>query len=80
MTDVFTTVPGLFPATIFSAMGAKGEVLAGAVLHAHIAFWGAFVFWMSNTLAAILRGTGDTITSARAMITASLAQIPFRAP
>ena len=77
MAGAFTTFLGLFPATIFSALGAKGEVLAGAVLYAHIAFGGAFVFWMSNTMAAILRGTGDTITPARAIITASLTQIPL---
>ena len=38
MAGAFTTFLGLFPATIFSALGAKGEVLAGAVLYTHLAF------------------------------------------
>jgi Na+-driven multidrug efflux pump len=49
--------------------------LEGAGLYARISFGGAVVTWAIFTLSAVLRGTGDTATPARAMIGGCIAQI-----
>jgi putative MATE family efflux protein len=69
----------LFSKPIFELMGGFGEVLEGAVDYARLAFGGALAVWASFTLSAILRGTGDTATPARAIIVSSAAQLPLSA-
>ncbi len=66
---------GVFSRTVFSWIGGQGSVLDGAVLYATIAFGGAPSLWLVWVLSAVLRGTGDTATPARAIITASLSQV-----
>ena len=66
---------GILPRPILALLGGKGEVLDGAIAYARIAFGGATVIWLFYILSAILRGTGDTKTPARAIIVSSLAQI-----
>jgi Na+-driven multidrug efflux pump len=56
-------------------LGGKREVLEGAIAYARIAFGGATIIWLFYVLSAILRGTGDTKTPARAIIVSSIAQI-----
>ena len=73
---VFYTVSlGLFSRPIFALLGGTGETLEGAVLYARISFGGAIVTWAVFTLSAVLRGTGDTATPARAMIGGGIVQI-----
>ncbi len=55
--------------------GGQGDALDGAVLYARIAFGGAALTWALFAFSAILRGTGDTTTPARAMIFCCIAQI-----
>ena len=57
--------------------GGEGEALDGAVAYARVAFGGAAAIWFVFVLSAILRGAGDTATPARAIGTASIAQIPL---
>lgn len=75
MSVVFIICLGVLPEAIFAMLGGKGEVLAGAVAYARIAFGGATVIWLFYILSAILRGTGNTRTPARAIIVSSIAQI-----
>ena len=75
MSVAFMIVLGLFARPIFALLGGKGGALAGAVAYAGIAFGGAATIWFVYVLSAILRGTGDTVTPARAIVTASIAQI-----
>ncbi|MEZ5857219.1 MAG: MATE family efflux transporter [Hyphomicrobiaceae bacterium] len=75
MSLVFVVALGLFCRPVFSVLGAKGEVLEGAVRYARLAFGGATVTWLFYALAAVLRGTGDTTTPARAIIASSMAQV-----
>lgn len=71
----FTVVLAIFARPVFSLMGAEGDALNGAVQYARIAFGGALAVCLSWILAAILRGAGDTVTPARAIVLASLSQI-----
>ncbi len=66
---------GVYSEVIFATLGAKAEVLDGAVRYARIAFGGATATWLFYTFSAILRGTGDTVTPARAIIASSFAQV-----
>ena len=62
MSLLFILTLGLFPQEIFQGMGGTGEVLTGAVSYAQIAFGGSTVTWMLYILAAVFRGSGDTLT------------------
>lgn len=75
MASLYIVGLGVFSREVFSMLGGAGEVLDGAVLYASIAFGGAPALWLLWVLAAVLRGTGDTVTPARAIIAGSLAQI-----
>jgi len=75
MSIIFLLVLAIYPRQIFALLGGTGEALNGAVLYSKIAFGGSvsiFVLWI---LAAILRGTGDTITPARVVIIGSVVQV-----
>ena len=48
-----------FGAAIFRAMGGSGAVLDKAVVYASVALTGAIAIWLVNTLASIVRGTGN---------------------
>ncbi|MCA8926944.1 MAG: multidrug transporter [Alphaproteobacteria bacterium] len=75
MAGLYTLVLGVFARPVFALFGASGPVLDGAVAYAHIAFGGAIVMWAMQTMFAILRGSGDTVTPARAVLVASPVQI-----
>lgn len=75
MSAVFMIVLGLLARPVFQLLGGQGAVLDGAVAYARIAFGGAAAIWFTFVLSAILRGTGDTVTPARAIVAASIAQV-----
>ena len=75
MSLIYVIVLGLFARPIFELLGGEGAALDGAVAYARIAFGGAASIWFVFVLSAILRGTGDTATPARAIATAGVAQI-----
>ena len=77
MSLLFILTLGLFPQEIFQGMGGTGEVLTGAVSYAQIAFGGSTVTWMLYILAAVFRGSGDTLTPARIFIIGCSCQIFF---
>ena len=77
MSLLFILTLGLFPREIFQGMGGTGEVLVGAVNYAQIAFGGSIVTWMLYILAAVFRGSGDTLTPARIFIVGCSCQILF---
>ena len=72
---IFTVTLGLFSRPVYAFLGGTGEALEGAVVYSMIAFGGAFLIWLFWVLAAIIRGTGDTVTPARAILVSGVAQI-----
>ncbi|MCG6203985.1 MATE family efflux transporter [Rhodopseudomonas sp. HC1] len=56
---VFTLGMLIFGARALELLGGRGNVLAQAIGYVQIFFAGAVVPWLMNTLAAILRGTGN---------------------
>lgn len=44
---------------LYSILGGNGEVLSHAVVYSQVVFGGITLIWICNTLASIMRGTGD---------------------
>jgi len=53
---------------LYRAMGGTGEVLAAALAYSDIVFAGALSFWLLNTLASVVRGTGNMLLPAGVVI------------
>jgi len=62
-------------APLFHLLGGRGEVLREALGYATVLFSGALAVWLFNTLASILRGTGNMRVPSIALIGAALLQI-----
>jgi putative MATE family efflux protein len=61
--------------TLFALLGAQGEVLTLAQGYAAVLFSGAWLVWLLNTLASILRGTGDMRVPSATLLACALLQI-----
>jgi putative MATE family efflux protein len=70
-----TVVFLVFGPALYHALGGRGEVLAEAVGYANVLFWGAVTIWLVNTLASILRGTGDMRVPSLVLLGVSALQI-----
>lgn len=62
---------------LYALLGGKGEALAQALAYSHVLFAGAVFVWLANTLASVLRGSGNTLTPAIALAAAATVQIPL---
>ncbi len=62
---------------LYGLLGGKGETLRQAIAYSDIIFAGAVLVWLANTLASVLRGSGNTLVPAAALIVAGLLQIPL---
>ena len=71
----FSVLFVLFGDTIFRTLGGRGLVLHQAHLYASIALTGALVIWLVNTLASIVRGTGNMQVPSVTLLLASALQI-----
>lgn len=49
----------MFGPSLLKSLGGKGHALAQAVAYSHVYFGGAVIPWLLNTMAGILRGTGN---------------------
>ena len=50
-----------FGSTIYGAMGGRAAALDAALAYSNMFFGGALVIWLTNTLAAIVRGAGNML-------------------
>jgi MATE family, multidrug efflux pump len=73
----FTLLALLLGPSIYRALGGKGAALAAALAYSNVLFAGAVLTWLANTLASILRGTGNMLVPALALIGASLVHVPL---
>ena len=73
MAALFTLVFAVFGRPLFALLGGQGEALDGAVAYSAVMFGGAVVIWLTNTLASLLRGSGNTFIPGMVMtLTAAL--------
>lgn len=62
---------------LYALLGGRGVALEQALAYSHTLFSGAVLVWLANTLASMLRGSGNTLTPALALAGAVLVQIPL---
>src|SRR5438045_5801218 len=65
----------IFGPSLLELLGGRGRVLAYAVGYAQIFFGGAVAPWLMNTMAGILRGTGNMKLPSLMMLTSAACQI-----
>jgi MATE family, multidrug efflux pump len=59
----------------YALLGGRGRVLERACDYSQVLFSGAVAIWLVNTLASVLRGTGDMRLPSMTLIAAALVQI-----
>ena len=71
----FTAMMLLFGRSFFSALGGYGGVLDEACSYSNVLFSGAIGIWLVNTLASVVRGTGDMKIPSATLIGVAACQI-----
>ena len=56
---IYTLLFLVFGPALYRALGGSGDVLSEAIAYSTVLFSGALLVWTSNTLASVLRGTGN---------------------
>lgn len=72
---VFSIVFLLGGPVLYAAMGGVGPALAAASTYSNVIFLGAVFIWMMNTLANVLRGTGNMLIPASAIVIAEFVHV-----
>jgi putative MATE family efflux protein len=75
----FTVLVLAFGRAIYALLGGSGEVLAQALAYSNMLFAGAIVVWLANTLSSVLRGTGNMLVPALALVLAACLHVPLSA-
>lgn len=63
--------------SLYGAMGGRDGSLAAALTYSNVVFAGALFIWLFNSLAAIIRGTGNMLFPALVMTIGAVALIPL---
>ena len=71
----FTVLMLLFGRQFFMLLGGRGRVLEEACNYSQVLFSGAIAIWLVNTLASVVRGTGDMRLPSMTLIAAATVQI-----
>jgi putative MATE family efflux protein len=71
----FSSLFVLFGRELFAALGGRGAVLEQAMAYANVALSAAVLLWLLNTLASIVRGTGNMQIPSLTLLGVSALQI-----
>jgi putative MATE family efflux protein len=71
----FTAMMLVFGRTFYSLLGGSGEVLEQAMHYSQVLFSGAVSIWLVNTLASVVRGTGDMRVPSLVLIGVAIVQV-----
>ena len=74
---VFTLLLLCFGRALYELLGGRGAPLAQALAYSQALFSGAVLVWLADTLASVLRGSGNTLAPALALVGAVLVQVPL---
>ncbi|HET9855316.1 MAG TPA: MATE family efflux transporter, partial [Methylomirabilota bacterium] len=72
MGGAFTLVLELAGPALYRAMGGTEEVLTAAAAYSRVVFGGAVAYWLFNTLGSAIRGSGNMVVPAAAMVASGL--------
>ncbi|MBV8032644.1 MAG: MATE family efflux transporter [Betaproteobacteria bacterium] len=73
----FTALVLVFGRAIFRLLGGDEATIAQALSYSTIVFTGALAVWIANTLSSVLRGTGNMVVPAVALIGAACIHVPL---
>jgi putative MATE family efflux protein len=71
----FTAMMLVLGRTFYSLLGGSGEVLEQAMQYSQVLFSGAVSIWLVNTLASVVRGTGDMRVPSLVLIAVAIIQV-----
>ena len=71
----FTIVALAFGPALYQALGGRDATLSNALEYSNIVFGGAVVVWLMNSLASVLRGSGDMHTPAVVAVSGAVVMI-----
>ena len=77
MAVLFAVVFVGFGRQIYGALGGSGAALERAEAFATVLFVGCSAHWIANSLASVLRGTGDMKTPSYALVATAALQVPL---
>jgi putative MATE family efflux protein len=77
MAALFAIVLVGFGRSIYGVLGGSGGALDRAEAFATVLFLGCFAHWIANSMASVLRGTGDMKTPGYALVLTATLQIPL---
>lgn len=60
---------------LLSSLGGQGEALTQAIAYSEIAFLGSVFVWVVNTLASVIRGSGNMTVPSSTLFAVALAQV-----
>ena len=72
---LFTVTMLAFGRNLYTLLGGRGGVLEEAMQYSHVLFAGAISIWLVNTLASVVRGTGDMRIPSVTLIGTALVQV-----
>ncbi|MBR1249068.1 MATE family efflux transporter [Bradyrhizobium sp. AUGA SZCCT0169] len=72
---IFTVMMLAFGRQFYSLLGGRGGVLEQAMQYSHVLFSGAVSIWLVNTLASVVRGTGDMRIPSAVLIVVAFVQV-----
>jgi putative MATE family efflux protein len=64
-----------YGAKIFALLGGRGDALEQALIYANVVYFGALGVWLTNTLAAVVRGGGNMKVPSLTLLVSSIAQV-----
>ena len=75
----FTIAVILGGPALYSVLGGRGGSLAAALTYSNIVFAGVILIWLFNTLANVIRGTGNTFVPAVVTLVGAALLVPLSA-
>jgi putative MATE family efflux protein len=66
-----------FGRPLYAAMGGRGDSLAAALTYSNVVFSGAILVWLFNSLANVIRGTGNMMVPAIVTCTGTAVLVPL---
>ena len=77
MAALFTVLLLAFGRPVYALLGGSGAALEAALAYSNIIFGGALAVWVANTLASVLRGTGNMVVPAVSLVAAAVVHLPL---
>jgi putative MATE family efflux protein len=75
----FTLLLSAFGRPVYALLGGRGATVEHALAYSNVVFGGAIMVWLANTLASVLRGTGNMLVPALTLSAAACIHVPLSA-